>query len=106
MSSHVAIVVNSRGIMNQVDWEQLLASYPAVLTIDEVAAIVRVHPRSVQRWIHAGQLVALRVGRSYRIAKADLLAWIAAAQRPSVPAPGPGVDAHANALVPQMLQEP
>ena len=92
--------------MNQIDWEQLLASYPAVLTIDEVAAIVRVHPRSVQRWVHAGQLAALRVGRSYRIAKADVLAWITAAQLPSQWAPNPLIDAHPDAPAIGMRQEP
>src|SRR5689334_4934489 len=76
--------------MNYVDWEQLLACYPAVLTIDEVAAIMRVHPRSVHRWVQAGQLTALRVGRKYRIAKADVLAWITAAQLSPMPEPNPG----------------
>jgi DNA-binding transcriptional regulator YhcF (GntR family) len=35
--------------MNQAEIERLLQPYPEMLTVNEVAAMLRVHPRSVQR---------------------------------------------------------
>ena len=53
--------------MNQGEVERLLAQYPEILTVEEVAAVLRVHPRSVQRWAREGRVASVRVGRSYRI---------------------------------------
>ena len=41
-------------------------------TTAEVAKMLRVNQRTVQDWIHAGQLTALRYGRLLRIRQADL----------------------------------
>lgn len=46
-----------------------------VLTVDEVARYLRVHPMTVQRWCRSGSLPAAKVGRAYRIKKADLDRW-------------------------------
>jgi len=64
--------------MDYAEVEQLLAPYPEMLTVDEVAAVLRIHPRSVQRWARDGQISSVRVGRSYRIPRTDVLRWILA----------------------------
>ncbi|MDA8218931.1 MAG: helix-turn-helix domain-containing protein [Chloroflexota bacterium] len=46
-----------------------------IMTLEEVADYLRVHYTTVRRWCHGGELPALRVGRTYRIRKADLDAW-------------------------------
>jgi excisionase family DNA binding protein len=38
----------------------------------EVAALLKVTPRTVQAWIRAGRLPARRYGRLYRVRAADL----------------------------------
>ena len=37
------------------------------LTIAEVAELMRVSKMTVYRWVHAGDIPAVRFGRSYRI---------------------------------------
>lgn len=46
-------------------------------SIEEVADLLRVSPRTVRRWIKAGQLRAHRFGRTMRIACEDLQDFIA-----------------------------
>src|SRR5262245_42661358 len=46
-----------------------------VLTVDEVARYLRVHPMTVQRWCRTGELPAAKIGRAYRIKKGDLDEW-------------------------------
>lgn len=47
-------------------------------SIEEVADLLRVSPRTVRRWIKAGQLRAHRFGRTMRIACEDLRFYRAA----------------------------
>jgi excisionase family DNA binding protein len=42
------------------------------LTVEEVAAELRVHPDTVRTWIRSGELDAIDIGREYRIYRADL----------------------------------
>ena len=42
------------------------------MTVDEVAAKLRVASKTVRRWCASGQLKALRAGRAWRIKPADL----------------------------------
>ncbi|QBD80465.1 DNA-binding protein [Ktedonosporobacter rubrisoli] len=42
------------------------------LTVEEVAAEIRVHPDTVRSWIRSGELVAVDIGRGYRIYRSDL----------------------------------
>lgn len=42
-----------------------------VLTIKEIAEFLRVHKRTVRRWINDGSLPALQLGREYRIDRED-----------------------------------
>jgi excisionase family DNA binding protein len=40
---------------------------PKFLTVAEVAAVMRVSKMTVYRLVHAGELQAVQVGRSYRV---------------------------------------
>jgi excisionase family DNA binding protein len=42
------------------------------LTVDEVASIMRVSKMTVYRLVHAGDLPAVRVGRSFRVPEAEV----------------------------------
>ena len=50
------------------------------LTVAEVAEIMRVSKMTVYRLVHAGELPAIRFGRSYRVPESA----VADAMRPSV----------------------
>jgi excisionase family DNA binding protein len=41
-------------------------------TLDETAALLRVHPQTVRRWIRERRLPATRFGRLYRLRAADI----------------------------------
>jgi excisionase family DNA binding protein len=43
-----------------------------MLTVEEVASELRVHPETVRSWIRTGELDAVDIGREYRIYRADL----------------------------------
>lgn len=62
--------------MNQAEIERLLQPYPEMLTVNEVAAVLRVHPRSVQRWAREGRFGSVRAGKTYRIPRADVARWM------------------------------
>jgi len=47
-----------------------------LLTIEEVADRLIVHPNTVRRLIKTGQLKAAKVGRLYRVLEKDLLEFI------------------------------
>lgn len=46
-----------------------------LLNVDEVAQQLKLHPKTVLRYIHDGRLPAVRVGKSYRISRAELDAF-------------------------------
>jgi len=46
------------------------------LTVAEVAAQMRVSKMTVYRLVHSGELEAVRVGRSFRVAERDLRAYL------------------------------
>ena len=50
---------------------------PSYLTVAEVAEQLRVSNMTVYRLINAGDLPAVRVGRSYRITEDDVDAYLA-----------------------------
>ncbi len=51
-----------------------------LLTVREVAESMRVSNMTVYRLIRGGELIATRVGRSYRIWEGDLVAYLAKGQ--------------------------
>ncbi|WP_322086023.1 helix-turn-helix domain-containing protein [Burkholderia sp. BCC1999] len=54
-------------------------------TVEDTATRLRVHPKTVLRFIRDGKLRATRVGRAYRILDADLAAF--AQTEPAAPVP-------------------
>ena len=62
----------------------------ALYTPAEVAALLKVTPRTVQAWIRAGRLPARRYGRLYRVRAADLAAF---GRETSVETSGAGTEA-------------
>ena len=50
---------------------------PRFMTVAEVAALMRVSTMTVYRLIKAGDLPAVRFGKSYRIDEADVDAYLA-----------------------------
>lgn len=49
-----------------------------LLTVAEVASVMRVSRMTVYRLIRRGQLKAIRVGRNYRVREEDLRAYLEA----------------------------
>ncbi len=43
-----------------------------MLSVEEVAKELAVNPETVRVWIRSGELVALSIGRGYRISRTDL----------------------------------
>ena len=50
---------------------------PHFYTVLEIAKHLKVSERQVRRWIAKGELVAHRLGRSVRVARSDLDAFLA-----------------------------
>ena len=62
-------------------------------TVDEAAERLKLHPKTVLRYIREGRLKATRVGKAYRIPRADLDALA------GVAAPPPSTDATVTSIV-------
>jgi excisionase family DNA binding protein len=45
------------------------------LTVDEAAAILRVHPVTVRSMFKSGELPGFKAGREWRISKSALAGW-------------------------------
>ena len=43
-----------------------------MLSVEEIAGELGVNPETVRVWIRSGELVALSIGKGYRISRADL----------------------------------
>ncbi len=51
---------------------------PDGMTPAEVAAALRVHPRTVRKWIGAGKLRGFRVGGRFRVEQSEVRRFVAA----------------------------
>jgi excisionase family DNA binding protein len=49
---------------------------PQVMTITEVAALLRVDTETVQKFIEDGRLPAVKVGEDWRISRANVMAFV------------------------------
>jgi excisionase family DNA binding protein len=54
-------------------------------TADEVAALLNLHVKTVRRYVRDGRLKARRIGKEYRIARADLDAFAGETRAPDKP---------------------
>ena len=43
-----------------------------MLTVEEIAEELRVHPETVRQWIRDGELIAIDISKEYRILRSDL----------------------------------
>jgi excisionase family DNA binding protein len=51
---------------------------PHLLTLEEVANSLRLHPRTVRRMVDCGRIPCMRIGRAIRFAQGDVFAWLQA----------------------------
>ncbi len=49
---------------------------PRLLTVKEAAAYMRVHPRTLRRWVLEGRLDCLRAGNHIRFDPRSLARWL------------------------------
>jgi excisionase family DNA binding protein len=66
---------DSRGIMTTATEEAPVTG--SLLTVAEVAGVLRVSSMTVYRLIKAGELPAIRIGKSFRIQQRNLQAFLA-----------------------------
>ncbi len=48
-----------------------------MLTVEDIAGELRVHPETVRQWIRNGELIAIDISKEYRIQRSDLDSFIA-----------------------------
>lgn len=56
--------------------EQIIQPLPAVMTTEEVAAILRCSTTTVDRYVFAHELAAIRIGRERRFRAEDVLDFV------------------------------
>jgi excisionase family DNA binding protein len=62
-----------------------MAKLKRVLTIGEVAEMLRVHPTTIYRLVKRGELPGFKVGGNWRINSDALENWLEAGNKPSDP---------------------
>jgi chromosome partitioning protein len=67
-----------------------------LLTVDEAARLLKVHPKTIRRWCAASRLPTTMAGREYRIRRADLLSHRALSPAPETAATTARIIAIAN----------
>jgi excisionase family DNA binding protein len=58
---------------------------PATLTVNQVAELLQVEPRTIRRNIEFGDIPAKKIGRVWRIPRGFVLAYLDAEQNSEVP---------------------
>lgn len=56
--------------------EEYLENYPPVLSVDEVAEILSITPKTVRNLIKSGEITGIKVGRLLRIPKYRLVEYL------------------------------
>src|SRR5262245_42943006 len=60
---------------------------PPLYTVEEVAGLLNLHVKTVRRYVRDGRLKARRIGKEYRIARADLTAFAGEIRAAETPVP-------------------
>jgi excisionase family DNA binding protein len=60
-------------------WAERKETLKGVLTIVEVAEVLRVHPTTIYRLVKRGDLPGFKIGGNWRINRASLDLWLSAA---------------------------
>jgi excisionase family DNA binding protein len=60
---------------------------PHLYTVEEVAGLLNLHVKTVRRYVRDGRLKARRIGKEYRIARADLTEFAGDIRAAEAPAP-------------------
>lgn len=55
--------------MKKIQYDGIWQNIPPLLTVKEVAGLLRVHVNTIYNWIRGGKLYAFKVGRDWRIPK-------------------------------------
>jgi excisionase family DNA binding protein len=77
-------------IDNDVHAQELGAPLPKLLTIREVADVLRIHPRTAYRLVKDGSLEGIRVGTQWRVTELALHEYVARGWRHWRPEPTRG----------------
>lgn len=70
-------------------------TFAEVMTIEDVAAFLRIPVSSAYKLAQEGKIPALKVGRHWRIYRPTLMQWIAASSPPAGPTDSQPVEAAA-----------
>jgi excisionase family DNA binding protein len=65
-------LIMTKGKFTDPAWDDV----PAMLSTEEVSTVLRVHVNTVKKLITEGKIPAYKVGRAYRINKADLMRYM------------------------------
>lgn len=57
-------------------YDRVLREYPDILTVEEMSQVLGISTKTGYRLIRENKIEHLKVGRSYRIPKAHLLAYL------------------------------
>ncbi|GAI89790.1 unnamed protein product [marine sediment metagenome] len=47
-----------------------------LLTVNEIAALLRVKPGTIRKWVHLQAIPVIRLGRAVRFCPGELAAWL------------------------------
>ena len=64
----------------------------ALYTVQEVANLLGLHVKTVRNYVREGRLASTRVGKQYRIARADLEAFTGTSLNEGIQAPQPSME--------------
>jgi excisionase family DNA binding protein len=65
------------------------ASGDELMTVAEIAAVLKLNQQTIRNWIDQGRLPAIRIGRRVRIKRSDFKALLATAATPAPAAARP-----------------
>lgn len=57
-------------------YQSVLRGYPEILTVDEMSKALGISTKTGYKLIKEGKIKSMKVGRSYRIAKVNLLSYL------------------------------